>query len=55
MRFGVLSATARPYSKEITMFEPQHVSTLGNEWGPAHLRADAVLPEIEMLDRPDDN
>jgi hypothetical protein len=25
------------------------------EWGPAHLRDDAALPEIEPDDRPDDN
>lgn len=25
------------------------------EWGPAHLRDDPPLPDIELDDRPDDN
>lgn len=25
------------------------------EWGPAHLRDDAVPPAVEPSDRPDDN
>lgn len=25
------------------------------EWGPAHLREDATLPDVELPDRPDDN
>ena len=25
------------------------------EWGPAHLREDAFLPDTEPSDRPDDN
>ncbi len=30
--------------------EPQLI-----EWGPAHLRDEPPLPEIELDDRPDDN
>jgi hypothetical protein len=25
------------------------------EWGPAHLRDEAVTSELELVDRPDDN
>jgi hypothetical protein len=25
------------------------------EWGPAHLRDEATRPEIEPIERPDDN
>jgi hypothetical protein len=25
------------------------------EWGPAHLRDEATQPDIEPVDRPDDN
>lgn len=25
------------------------------EWGPAHLREDATVPDLELADRPDDN
>jgi hypothetical protein len=25
------------------------------EWGPAHLRDDEPMPEVEPTDRPDDN
>ena len=25
------------------------------EWGPAHLREDAMLPEVDVDDCPDDN
>jgi hypothetical protein len=41
----------RPYAspKEIIM-EPQFM-----EWGPAHLRDDSTLPDVEPSDRPDDN
>ena len=35
--------------KEIAM-EPQMM-----EWGPAHLRDEASMPEFESSDRPDDN
>lgn len=25
------------------------------EWGPAHLRDDAISTELELVERPDDN
>lgn len=37
------------------MFEPQIHATSPLEWGPAHLRDDAQVPDIEPTDRPDDN
>lgn len=58
------AALSRPYlrgrtgaltDQEITMFEPQFAGAPPFEWGPAHLREDAVRPDIEPADRPDDN
>ncbi len=37
------------------MFEPQIQPTTHLEWGPAHLRDDAPVLDIEPTDRPDDN
>ncbi len=57
---GVLPGPAfhrTQHHQEITMFEPftSHSSTSSMEWGPAHHREDAARPEIEPIDRPDDN
>jgi|GEM_PF-3658586 len=38
------------------MFEPQSIASLPRpEWGPAHLRDDAVVFDVEPVGRPDDN
>jgi hypothetical protein len=40
------------------MFDPQHPQRsefARPEWGPAHLRDDAVTFDVEPTDRPDDN
>lgn len=31
------------------------MNTYPIEWGPAHLRDDAVTPTVEPAERPDDN
>ncbi|MGJ9422841.1 hypothetical protein [Aeromicrobium sp. CF3.5] len=41
-----------------TQTSPTHTSRFGGgriEWGPAHLREDAVALDVEPTDRPDDN
>lgn len=37
------------------MFDPHAPSVSRIEWGPAHHRDDATVPDVELLDRPDDN
>lgn len=39
------------------MFQNQnsHAPAGRIEWGPAHLREDAVALDVELTDRPDDN